>query len=92
MKKITQWTAVAVCALMLAGCSASSRTDRAIVGGAVGAGAGAAIGAAATRSVGGAVVGGIIGGAAGAIVGAETTPRNCVARDYRGRRVYVQCP
>lgn len=81
-----------VAALTLAGCSASSRSDRALVGGAVGAGAGAAIGGAATRSVGGAVVGGIIGGAAGAVIGAETTPRHCYARDAYGRTYRVQCP
>lgn len=90
--KATRLAIIALAALTLAGCSASSRSDRALVGGVVGAGAGAAIGGAATRSVGGAVVGGIIGGAAGAIVGAETTPRNCYARDAYGRKYRVQCP
>lgn len=82
----------AAVAIVLAACSPYSRTDRALAGGAIGAGTGAVIGAAASNSVGGALVGGVIGGAAGAIIGAETTPRACVARDSRGRRVYVQCP
>jgi hypothetical protein len=78
--------------LALAGCSEYSRSDRALAGGAIGAGTGALIGGLATDSVGGAVVGGVLGGAAGAIVGAETTPRACYARDRYGRRYAVQCP
>ncbi|WP_372424849.1 bacteriocin [Salinarimonas chemoclinalis] len=81
-----------VLALAVGACSPYSRTDRALTGGAIGAGTGAVIGGAATRSVGGALVGGVIGGAAGAIVGAETTPRACTAVDARGRRIAVQCP
>ncbi|MGP9822032.1 glycine zipper domain-containing protein [Salinarimonas sp. NSM] len=77
--------------LVLGACSPYSRTDRALTGGAIGAGTGAVVGGAATRSVGGALVGGVIGGAAGAIIGAETTPRACTAIDSRGRRVAVQC-
>jgi hypothetical protein len=78
--------------LALAGCSEYSRSDRALAGGAIGAGTGALVGGLATDSVGGAVVGGVVGGAAGAIVGAETTPRACYARDRYGRRYAVQCP
>lgn len=81
----------AVLALVLGACSPNSRTDRALAGGAIGAGTGAVVGAAVSRSAGGALVGGVLGGAAGAIIGAETTPRNCTARDRRGRLVYVQC-
>lgn len=84
--------AFAALAIVLAACSPYSRTDRAVAGGAIGAGTGAVIGAAASNSVGGALVGGVLGGAAGAIIGAETTPRACIGRDYRGRRIYVQCP
>jgi len=83
--------ACAALALVLGACSPNSRTDRALAGGAIGAGTGAVIGGAATRSAGGAIVGGVLGGAAGAIIGAETTPRNCRARDSRGRTVWVQC-
>jgi osmotically inducible lipoprotein OsmB len=78
--------------LALAGCSEYSRSDRALAGGALGAGTGALVGGLATDSAGGAIVGGVLGGAAGAIVGAETTPHACVARDRYGRRYAVQCP
>lgn len=85
--------ACAALALALGACSPYSRTDRAVAGGAIGAGTGAVIGAAASNSVGGALVGGVLGGAAGAIIGAETTPRACTAYDPRTRRnVAVQCP
>jgi osmotically inducible lipoprotein OsmB len=78
--------------LALAGCSEYSRSDRALAGGALGAGTGAVVGGLASRSAGGAIVGGVLGGAAGAIIGAETTPRACYARDRYGRRYAVQCP
>jgi osmotically inducible lipoprotein OsmB len=78
--------------LALAGCSEYSRGDRALAGGAIGAGSGALIGGLATNSAGGAIVGGVLGGAAGAIIGAETTPRACYARDRYNRRYRVQCP
>ncbi len=77
-----------VAALALAGCSADSQRDRALVGGGLGAAAGAITGAAITGDAGGALVGGVIGAAGGAMAGAATTPRNCV--DRFGRR--VPCP
>jgi Prokaryotic membrane lipoprotein lipid attachment site. len=87
---------VAAAGLLLAGCSEYSQSDRAVGGGLIGAGAGAAVGGLATNSAGGAVVGGVLGGAAGAIIGAETTPRACTQRyyDYYGRVHYhhVRCP
>lgn len=87
---------VAATGLLLAGCSEYSRSDRALGGGLIGAGAGAAVGGIATHSAGGALVGGVLGGAAGAIIGSETTPRACTRRyyDYYGRPHYrrVQCP
>jgi hypothetical protein len=83
---------VGAMSLALAGCSEYSRSDRALAGGALGAGTGALVGGLATNSAGGAVIGGVLGGAAGAIVGAETTPRACVARDRYGHRYAVQCP
>lgn len=91
MKK-TAIIACAALAITLGACSPYSRTDRALAGGAIGAGTGAAVGAAATRTTGGALVGGALGAAAGAIIGAETTPAACTARDRRGRIVQVQCP
>ena len=81
-----------VIALSLGACSEYSRTDRAIGGGLLGAGAGAIVGGVAAGSAGGALAGGAIGGVAGAIIGAETTPRACRARDYYGRVVRVPCP
>ena len=92
MKKTTIALCAAAVALLVAGCQSDSQRDRALVGGGLGAATGAAIGAAATGDVGGALVGGVIGGASGAIIGSATTPRNCVATDRYGRRVYVACP
>jgi osmotically inducible lipoprotein OsmB len=89
MKKILACCAFA---LTLGACSEYSRSDRALAGGAIGAGSGALIGGLATNSAGGAIVGGVLGGAAGAIIGAETTPAACTARDRRGRVIQVQCP
>ncbi len=89
MKKVV---IACVLALTLGACSQYSRSDRALAGGAIGAGTGAVVGGLATNTVGGALVGGVIGGAAGAIIGAETTPAACTARDRRGRVIAVQCP
>ncbi|MEW5422554.1 bacteriocin [Amorphus sp. 3PC139-8] len=79
---------VAAIALGLAACSANSTRDRALVGGAVGAGTGAVIAGAAAGTGGAALAGGIIGGAAGAILGGATAPKAC--RDYYGNP--VRCP
>jgi osmotically inducible lipoprotein OsmB len=61
---------VAVSATAVAACG-NSPTDRALTGGAVGAGTGAVVGSTVGHPVGGAVVGGL----GGAAVGAATTPR-----------------
>lgn len=69
-----------VLGLGLAGCGYSTG-DRAVSGGALGAGTGAALGAV----TGGSVLGGaVIGGAAGAAAGALTSPRDV----YLGRPVW----
>ena len=60
--------------LLLAGCG-NNPTDRALTGGAIGAGTGAVVGSTMGSPLGGAVVGGL----GGAAIGAATTPR----RDYR---------
>ncbi|TBW35084.1 bacteriocin [Siculibacillus lacustris] len=78
--------------LLLAGCNSDSQSDRALGGAAIGAGTGALIGAATGNGWGGAAVGAAVGGVGGAVVGAATTPKNCIARDEYGRRVYVACP
>jgi hypothetical protein len=60
---------LAVFALVLAGCG-NNPTDRALTGGAIGAGTGAVVGSAVGAPIGGAVVGGL----GGAAIGAATTP------------------
>ncbi|MBS0276644.1 MAG: hypothetical protein JSR81_03415 [Proteobacteria bacterium] len=80
--------AAAASMLVLAGCGTST-SDRALSGGLLGAGAGAAIGSV-TGSAG---TGAVIGGVAGAALGAATDPcdldlGNPVWRDHGGRRAY----
>ncbi|KZM48126.1 bacteriocin [Labrenzia sp. OB1] len=89
MKKILM---IAATAALLAGCQSQSQTDRALVGGGLGAATGAIIGAAAGGGVGPALVGAAIGGAGGAIVGGATAPKNCVAYDRNGNPFRVACP
>jgi hypothetical protein len=61
--------ATVLCAALLLGACGTSKTDRALSGGAIGAGAGAAVGG----LTGGSVLGGaLIGGAGGAAAGALT--------------------
>lgn len=76
---------VGAAALMLGACSA--REERAVAGGAIGAGAGALIGGLATGTAGGALAGAAIGGVGGAIIGAETTPRRRCWVNRWGERV-----
>ncbi|MTI19213.1 bacteriocin [Rhodobacteraceae bacterium RKSG542] len=87
MKKL-----VIISALLLtvAACNSNNPSDRALVGGGLGAATGAAIGAA-TGDVGGAVAGAAIGGVAGGLLGAATTPRRCVGYDRYGRAYYYNC-
>lgn len=61
--------ALAALALTTAACG-NNPTDRALTGGAIGAGSGAVIGS----TVGAPIAGAVVGGAAGAVVGAATTP------------------
>lgn len=77
---------VGACALMLGACT--QREERAVAGGAIGAGAGALIGGLATGTAGGALAGAAIGGVGGAIIGAETTPRR---RCWIGEDGYRYC-
>jgi hypothetical protein len=81
MKKILVVSAIA---LALGGCSQYSSRDRAVAGGLIGGGAGAAIGAAATGTGGGALAGAAIGAVGGAMIGAATTPERCYwSKRYR---------
>jgi hypothetical protein len=79
----------------IAGCQSNRQSDRALAGGAIGAGAGAVVGGVATRSAGGALAGAVIGGAGGAIIGAATTPnrryRSCYGYNDYGNRARVAC-
>lgn len=76
--------------LTLGACSEYNRTDRALVGGGLGAATGAAIGAA-TGDVGAAFAGAGIGALAGGLIGVYTTPRRCVGYDRHGRPYYYRC-
>jgi len=83
--------AAAALALLLSGCE-TARQDRALTGGLIGGGLGAAVGGLASRSAGGAVAGGLIGAAAGAIIADETRPGRCYRITSSGRRVRARCP
>jgi osmotically inducible lipoprotein OsmB len=63
---------------LLASACGNNPTDRALTGGAIGAGSGAVIGS----TVGAPIAGAVIGGATGAVVGAATTPPPREYRDY----------
>ncbi|WP_108660235.1 bacteriocin [Acuticoccus kandeliae] len=62
----------------LAACNSNSQTDRALVGGAVGAGTGALIASAAGANAGTTLGVAAASAVGGAVIGAATTPRNCV--------------
>lgn len=70
MSRISSIAMLAVLALATAACG-ETPGERALTGGAIGAGGGALVGAAAGNPLAGAVVGGL----GGAAVGAATTPR-----------------
>ena len=70
-------------ALLCLGACGTSTGDRALTGGAIGAGGGAAIGAIAGGGP-GAAAGALIGGAAGAATGALTSPNQI----YLGKPIY----
>lgn len=88
MKKFIAAALACSLALPLAGCNTPE--DRALGGGALGAGLGAAIGGLATGRAGGALAGAAIGGASGAIAGAATAPR-CPYGTYRDYYGNVYC-
>lgn len=71
MKKLMCALAVAAA---LAGCNSTNQQDRALAGGAIGAGGAALISAATGGTAGEALLAGAVGGVAGAVVGAATTP------------------
>jgi multisubunit Na+/H+ antiporter MnhB subunit len=83
---VAKITTVALAALLLSGCAASSRLERNIATGALfGAGTGLIIGGATRGTVGGALTGGVIGAMAGGLIGAAVTePRPCWVRTRSG--------
>jgi hypothetical protein len=70
MVRVVQLAVITVLAVATAACG-DRPVDRALTGGAIGAGGGALVGAAAGNPVAGAVVGGV----GGAAIGAATAPR-----------------
>lgn len=70
MNSITLATVASLCLLALGACGTST-TDRAVSGGAIGAGAGAVGGALIGSPVAGAVLGGAAGAAAGAVTDSD---------------------
>ena len=70
MSRIPFLAALAALALATSACG-NNPTDRALTGGAIGAGSGAIVGS----TVGHPIAGAIVGGLGGAAIGAATTPR-----------------
>jgi hypothetical protein len=82
MKKIAAVTAASLVALSLSACVGDTQGERALTGGAIGAGAGALGGAALGYDP---LTGAIIGGVAGAAIGATSGDRDRDRRAYRDR-------
>jgi osmotically inducible lipoprotein OsmB len=70
-KTLMPVAAIVSLGLMTAACG-NNPTDRALTGGAIGAGTGAIVGS----TVGAPIAGAVVGGLGGAAIGAATTPRN----------------
>ena len=90
MKKISVVALALAGALSLSACQTPQQQQGTLVGGALGAGAGAIIGSAVGGGTGGAVAGALIGGGTGALIGNQVTrPRHCVrwGFDHWGNRV-----
>ncbi|PWJ81592.1 hypothetical protein C7441_110126 [Pseudaminobacter salicylatoxidans] len=87
-KRLSLAAVLALGTLALAGCNTPQ--ERALGGGAVGAGVGALAGQAIGGNTGSTVAGALIGGVAGAALGVATTPGMCVYQQYdrRGRPLY----
>lgn len=78
---MTKFLLAAAFAVVLTGCNSNDPADRALVGGAVGAGTGAVVAAATGADAGGTLLGAGIGAIGGSVIGAATTPRTrCVNR------------
>lgn len=66
---------IAASALVFEGCATRAQ-EGALIGGGVGAGAGALIGGASGHAGGGALIGGAVGAASGAVIGNQADKRN----------------
>jgi hypothetical protein len=94
MKKILTLLLLLGAALSISACQ-TPQQQNALVGGALGAGAGALVGSAVSGgSAGGALAGAAIGAGSGALIGAAATPTyqgNCArwGYDYNGNRICV---
>ncbi len=88
MKKIVCAALAGALALSVGACNTPQ--DRAVGGGLLGAGLGAAVGGLATGRAGGALAGAAIGGAGGAIAGAASAPR-CPYGTYRDAYGDIYC-
>ena len=94
MKKILALSVALAAALLVSACQ-TPQQQNALVGGALGAGAGALVGSAVSGgSAGGALAGAAIGAGSGALLGAAATPQpagQCArfGYDYNGNRVCV---
>lgn len=94
MKKLIVLSLALGAAVSLSACQ-TPQQQNALVGGALGAGAGALVGSAVSGgSAGGALAGAAIGGGSGALIGAAATPSyqgGCAhwGYDYNGNRVCV---
>ncbi|WP_043284502.1 hypothetical protein [Reyranella massiliensis] len=71
MVHVAKFAVLAAFAATVAACG-NNPTDRALTGGAIGAGTGAVVGS----TMGAPVAGAVVGGLGGAAIGAATTPRN----------------
>lgn len=78
-------------AVVLFTAACSTTEQRAVGGGAIGAGTGALVAAATGSSGRGIATGALIGGAAGALIGVATTPGQCRYRDAHGRIYEAAC-
>jgi hypothetical protein len=90
---VSKLATVAIAALLLSGCAASSRLERNIQTGAlIGGGAGVAVGGLTRGTLGGALTGGVIGAVAGGLIGAAVTrPYRCWVRTPSGRLRRAWC-
>ena len=87
MKKITSLFLAGACAVSFTACGPNSK-EGAVVGGLIGAGAGAIVGAQSGRALEGAAIGGAAGAGSGALIGGAKDDREAMRRQNSERRAY----